>query len=86
MNLLFHSLPGVGKTEFAHYLADALDRELIQKRSSDLLSMWVGGTEKAIAAAFAQAEDAEAILLFDEADFLFLGECSSMANRAPARN
>ena len=34
--------------------------------------MWVGGTEKAIAGAFAQAEDADAILLLDEADSLFL--------------
>jgi transitional endoplasmic reticulum ATPase len=46
--------------------------ELIQKRASDLLSMWVGGTEKAIAAAFTQAEDSDAILLLDEADSIFL--------------
>jgi SpoVK/Ycf46/Vps4 family AAA+-type ATPase len=72
MNLLFHGLPGTGRTEFARYLADTLDRELIQKRASDLLSMWVGGTEKAIAGAFAQAEDADAILLLDECDTLFL--------------
>ena len=72
MNLLFHGLPGTGKTEFACYLADSLDCELIQKRASDLLSMWVGGTEKAIAGAFAQAEESDAILLLDEADSLFL--------------
>lgn len=72
MNLLFHGLPGTGKTEFARYLAETLDRELIQRRPSDLLSMWVGGTEQAIAQAFRQAEAAEAILLLDEADSLFL--------------
>jgi SpoVK/Ycf46/Vps4 family AAA+-type ATPase len=72
MNLLFHGLPGTGKTEFARYLAETLDRELIQRRASDLLSMWVGGTEQAIAAAFRQAEAAAGILLLDEADSLFL--------------
>lgn len=72
MNLLFHGHPGTGKTEFARYLAETLDRELIQRRASDLLSMWVGGTEQAIAQAFKQAEAAEAILLLDEADSLFL--------------
>jgi len=72
MNLLFHGLPGTGKTEFARFLADTTGHELIQKRASDLLSMWVGGTEKEIAGAFAQAEEADAILLLDEADSLFL--------------
>lgn len=79
MNLLFHGLPGTGKTEFARYLAETLDRELIQRRASDLLSMWVGGTEQAIAAAFRQAEAADGILLLDEADSLFL-------NRAQAQH
>ena len=32
--------------------------------------MWVGGTEKAIAAAFTEARNAEAFLVFDEADSL----------------
>ena len=72
MNLLFHGLPGTGKTEFVHYLADTTGHELVQKRASDLLSMWVGGTEAAIAAAFEEAEDQDAILLLDEADYLFI--------------
>ncbi|MDO7842611.1 AAA family ATPase, partial [Sphingomonas immobilis] len=40
------------------------------KRASDLLSKWVGETEKQIAEAFAEARRAESVLLFDEADSL----------------
>lgn len=36
---------GTSKTEYAKIF----DRELIQRRASDLLLMWVGGTEPAIA-------------------------------------
>ncbi len=43
---------------------------MIEKRASDLLSMWVGGTEKAIAGAFEEAADARAMLILDEADSL----------------
>ena len=42
----------------------------MQKRASDLMSMWVGETERNIAEAFAGARDAEAFLVFDEADSL----------------
>ena len=44
--------------------------EVTQKRTYDLLSMWVGGTEKKIAEAFDEARDAGAFLVFDEADSL----------------
>jgi transitional endoplasmic reticulum ATPase len=37
-------------------------------RGSDLLGMWVGGTEANIAAAFRRASDEGALLLVDEAD------------------
>lgn len=43
---------------------------MIQKRASDLLSPWVGDTEQRIAAAFAEAREAQAFLIFDEADSL----------------
>ena len=43
---------------------------MVQKRASDLMSMWVGGTEQRIAAAFAEARDTGAFLVFDEADSL----------------
>lgn len=71
LNLLFHGLPGTGKTGFARYLAHYLNRDLIIKRGSDLLGMYVGSTEQAIAAAFKQAQNNESILLVDEADTFF---------------
>lgn len=43
---------------------------VLLKRASDLLDMYVGGSEKQIAGAFAEARDREAFLIFDEADSL----------------
>ena len=62
--------PGTGKSAFACYLADQLGMEALHKRASDLISMWVGGTEKNIADAFAEARASHAVLIFDEADSL----------------
>ena len=45
VSLLLTGPPGTGKTAFAHHLARALDRPLLVKRASDLLSKWVGETE-----------------------------------------
>ena len=41
---------------------------MLLKRASDLLDMYVGGTERNIAEAFAQAEQDKAILMIDEID------------------
>ncbi len=62
--------PGSGKTAFAHYVADQLDRPLIERRASDLLSCWVGGTERNLARLFREALDEGAVILLDEADSL----------------
>ncbi|MBN1243620.1 MAG: ATP-binding protein [Spirochaetales bacterium] len=70
--LLFSGGPGTGKTAYARWLADALELPLVQKRASDLLSPFVGGTERNIADAFEEAEASGALLLLDEADSLFL--------------
>lgn len=70
VSLLLTGPPGTGKTAFAHHLARALDRPLLVKRASDLLSKWVGETEAQIADAFAEARRRDAVLLFDEADSL----------------
>jgi transitional endoplasmic reticulum ATPase len=72
VSLLLTGPPGTGKTALAAYLADRLDRPLVVKRASDLLSAWVGETEAKIADAFAEAREAGSVLLFDEADSLLL--------------
>ena len=69
-SLCLQGPPGTGKSAFARYLAERLGMEVLQKRTSDLLSPWVGETEQEIAAAFAVARDAQAFLIFDEADSL----------------
>lgn len=70
LSMLLTGPPGTGKTALAHHLARVLDRPLVVKRASDLLSKWVGGTERAIAGAFAEARERGGVLLFDEADSL----------------
>jgi len=70
MNLLFYGPPGTGKSELARYMAEKLDREVINKRISDIQDKYVGETEKNIRNAFFEAEREEAILVFDEADSL----------------
>ena len=70
MNLLLFGVPGAGKTEFVKYLAKQLGKKLCVKNASDLLNMYVGGTEQRIAAAFAEAEINDEILFIDEGDSL----------------
>ena len=69
-SLCLQGPPGTGKSAFIRYLAERLGLEVMQKRASDLLSMWVGETEHHIADAFTEARDTGAFLVFDEADSL----------------
>ena len=66
--LCLYGPPGTGKTAFGRWLAEQLDRPLMVRRASDLLSMFVGEAEKNIARAFRQAEEDGALLLIDEVD------------------
>lgn len=76
--MLFYGPPGTGKTALARYLADRLDRECKAVRASDLLGPYVGMTEANIAEAFREAEQADAVLVIDEADsFLFPREMAT---------
>lgn len=80
LNILLMGPPGTGKTEFIKYLSKQTDRELLVKRSSDLISAYVGESEKNIANAFSEAEQLGAILFIDEADSLFINRAG--ANRS----
>lgn len=60
--------PGTGKTAFAHHLAQRLNKPLLLKRASDILSKWVGEAEQNIATMFHQATHEGMIILLDEAD------------------
>jgi len=71
MNVLLYGPPGTGKTEFAKYIARLTKRRLIVKKASDLLSMYVGESEKTIRRTFEEAERDRAILFIDEADSMF---------------
>lgn len=67
-SLCFVGPPGTGKTEFAHILADALDRELIVRSCSDLVSPYIGQTEKNLARLFVQIDVGRSVLFLDEVD------------------
>jgi len=62
--------PGTGKSAFARYLAERMNMPVLERRASDLLDRYVGGSERNIANAFAEARDTSAFLVFDEADSL----------------
>ena len=66
--LCFYGAPGTGKTALAEHMAQALERPLIIKQASDLMSKYVGETEQNMAAMFREAEAEKAVLLLDEAD------------------
>ncbi len=69
--VLFAGPPGTGKTFSARILARELDLELYKVDLSQMISKYIGETEKNISALFDEAAGSSAILLFDEGDALF---------------
>ncbi len=66
--LCFHGPPGTGKTALAEHIALALQRPLLVRQASDLVSKYVGETEQNMAKMFEEAQAEDAVLLLDEAD------------------
>lgn len=67
-SLCFFGPPGSGKTALAEHMADALQRPLMVRLASDLMSKYVGETEQNMARMFEAATQDQAVLLLDEAD------------------
>jgi replication-associated recombination protein RarA len=66
--LCFYGPPGTGKTALAEHIAQQMQRPLLIRQASDIVSKFVGETEQNMAAMFAEAEAEQAVLLLDEAD------------------
>lgn len=60
--------PGTGKTTLGYWLAKETGQEIITKKASDLISPYLGMTERNIAHAFEQAREDNSILMIDEVD------------------
>jgi hypothetical protein len=71
MKALFTGEPGTGKTLAAEVIAGILSLPLSKVDLAQIVSKWVGETEKNLEAAFREAEESHAILFFDEAEALF---------------
>jgi hypothetical protein len=68
---LFTGESGTGKTMAAHAIASELATDLYAVDLSQIVSKYIGETEKNLDIVFDEAEQAGAVLLFDEADALF---------------
>jgi hypothetical protein len=77
LNALFSGPPGTGKTMAAEVIAAELGVDMLKIDLSQIVSKYIGETEKNLRQLFDQAASANAILFFDEADAL-LGKRSDV--------
>ncbi len=68
---LFYGPPGTGKTTTAALLGKKTKRDVYRIDLSQMISKYIGETEKNLAKVFDRAENKEWVLFFDEADALF---------------
>ncbi len=71
LNVLFSGPSGTGKTMAAEIIAGELGLDMYKIDLSMVVSKYIGETEKNLNQIFKDAEDANAVLFFDEADALF---------------
>jgi hypothetical protein len=71
ISVLFSGVSGTGKTMASEVLANELNLDLYRIDLSQVVSKYIGETEKNLRRVFDAAEYSGAVLLFDEADALF---------------
>lgn len=71
VTVLFAGPPGTGKTMAAEVIAGDLGLDLYKIDLSNLVSKYIGETEKNLERIFTEAQSSNAILFFDEADAIF---------------
>lgn len=71
VSMMFAGPPGTGKTMAAQVIANQLHMQLYQIQLSQVVSKYIGETEKNLRALFQEAKASGSILFFDECDALF---------------
>ena len=71
LSILFAGAPGTGKTMCAQVIANELNMEMYKINISQIVSKYIGETEKNLQAVFAEARKSNCILFFDECDAIF---------------
>lgn len=71
LNVLFSGPSGTGKTMVAGIIANEVKLDLYKIDLSNVVSKYIGETEKNLGRIFKEAETTNAIIFFDEADALF---------------
>ncbi len=71
LSVLFSGGPGTGKTMAAEVIAGELDLDLFRIDLAQVVSKYIGDTEKRLESIFRHAEATDAVLFFDEAEALF---------------
>lgn len=71
LSILFAGAPGTGKTMCAQVIANELNMEMYKINISQIVSKYIGETEKNLQAVFTEAKKSNCVLFFDECDALF---------------
>lgn len=80
--MCFYGAPGTGKTMCAHGIAKHLGKKILIASYADIQSEYVGVGPKNLKAIFAQAQENDAVLFFDEADSFLRKRTSDTSSSA----